>query len=84
MIRFGFLVWLLGTLLLTIGGFSCLLLFLYALYSLFAESIGIGLKAIGAAVVAGIIVWRLSGMLMAGGVAILTRAAAAQNREHRG
>jgi hypothetical protein len=85
MVRLGMLISLLGTLLMIVGGFSCVALFVYGAYALFAESVNVGLKAIGAAVVAGILIRLLSGMLMAGGGALSVRAAeAAAMRESRG
>lgn len=85
MIRLGMFISLLGTLLMIVGGFSCISLFMYGAYAFFAKSANVGLKAIGVAVVAGILIRLLSGMLMAGGAALSARAAeAAAPRESGG
>lgn len=75
MIRLGMLISFLGMVVMFLGGFASVAIFVYGLYALFAETSGVAFKAIGVAVVLGIVVRIVSGVLMAGGAAMSARAA---------
>jgi len=60
----------LGMLLRFVGGFALVGIFVYGVYALFAETIGLGLLLIGASVVGSWVIHLVTGLLMVTGVGL--------------